>query len=113
MCRLEQNEEFLNGPYARDVRGRIEEQFDHRGGNQINDIEEMQGMICRIAAEIFSEELENLTRRHMGNLPENADMERLNQIAAVAYNAILNIVGQCLTMNEIKGNMLDAIVNQN
>ncbi len=109
MCRLEQNDNFLNGLFARDIRDRIEEQFDHRGGNQTNDIKEMQEMICRIAAEIFSEELENLTRQHMGNFPEESEVELLNEISAIAYNVILLNVGQCIDMGEIKRKILGAL----
>ena len=112
MCRLEQNEDFINCPYAIDIRRRIDEQFNNRGGNDLN-IQQMQDLICTISAEIYSEELEILVRQYMGYPPEGAGMEQLNQIAAIAYNAILNIVGQCLTMNEIKGKMLNTIVNQN
>ena len=112
MCRLEQNEEFLNGNFARDKRDKIREQFDRRGGDDLNP-QQMQDLICTIAAEIYSEEVEILIRQHMGYLPEGADMKLLNEISAIAYNAILNIVGQCLPMREIKRKMLDTITNHN
>lgn len=105
MCRLEQNEEFLNGNSARDKMAEIEKRFNERGGNQLNDIQQIQDSIYQIASELYDEELETAERKNMGIVSNEEDMRIIDEIVQITSKAINDLASSYPSPHEIKHNI--------
>ena len=105
MCRLEQNEEFLNGNFARDKMAEIGKRLNERGGNQLNDIRQIQDSIYQIASELYDEELETAERKNMGIVSNEEDMRIIEEISQITSKAMNDIASSYPSLQEIKNNI--------